>query len=191
MIETIQSAVARMESVMTRLSGTDAVPQEDRQEVGRHDAGDALADKASQAALAPLLRQLVAENEDRVAALNLCLAAGANSYCLKADGARIETMLSHLLQNAIDAAGAEGRITINLRGQGEWIVLEVSDNGPGMEPQFIETELFRPFRSTKSGGFGIGAYQCRVLAREMGGELEAISARGSGTTMRLSLPRKE
>ena len=64
------------------------------------------------------------------------------------------------------------------------------DNGPGMEARFIEEELFKPFRSTKMGGFGIGAYQCRVLARELGGELEAVSAPGAGTTMRLSLPRE-
>ncbi len=64
------------------------------------------------------------------------------------------------------------------------------DNGPGMEARFIEEELFKPFHSTKSGGFGIGAYRCRVLAREPGGEPEAVSARVAGTTMRLSLPRE-
>ena len=190
MIETIQSAVARMESVMTRLSGPSAAPEEDRQEDRQEDAGDGAEDKASEAALAPLLRQLVAQHQGRVAALDLSLTADAEVSRLKADSDRIETMLRHLLQNAIEAAGAEGLVTIALRGQGNQIVIEVRDNGPGMEARFIEEELFKPFRSTKSGGFGIGAYQCRVLARELGGELEAVSAPGAGTTMRLSLPRE-
>ena len=186
MIETIQSAVTRMESVMTRLSGPSGAPKEDRKE----DAGDGAEDKASDAAVAPLLRQLVAQHQGRVAALDLSLTADAEVSRLKADSARIETMLRHLLQNAIEAAGAEGLVTITLRCQGNQIVIEVRDNGPGMEAHFIEEELFKPFRSTKSGGFGIGAYQCRVLARELGGELEAVSAPGAGTTMRLSLPRE-
>ena len=190
MIETIQSAVARMESVMTRLSGPSAAPEEDRQEDRKEDVGDGAEDKASEAALVPLLRQLVAQNQGRVAALDLSLTADAEISRLKADSACIETMLRHLLQNAVEAAGAEGLVTITLRGQGNQIVIEVRDNGPGMEARFIEEELFKPFRSTKSGGFGIGAYQCRVLARELGGELEAVSAPGAGTTMRLSLPRE-
>jgi putative PEP-CTERM system histidine kinase len=190
MIETIQSAVARMESVMTRLSAPSTAADEDGQEDRKEDVGDGAEDKASEAALVPLLRQLVAQNQGRVAALDLSLTAGAEISRLKADSACIETVLRHLLQNAVEAAGAEGLVTITLRGQGNQIVIEVRDNGPGMEARFIEEELFKPFRSTKSGGFGIGAYQCRVLARELGGELEAVSAPGAGTTMRLSLPRE-
>ncbi|MCH8037165.1 MAG: PEP-CTERM system histidine kinase PrsK [Proteobacteria bacterium] len=194
MIETIQSAVARMESVMTRLSDPSTAPEgdreKDREEDSEEDAGDGAEDEASKAALAPLLRRLVAQHQGRVAALDLSLTADAEVSRLKADSARVETMLRHLLQNAIEAAGAEGLVTIALRGQGNQIVIEVRDNGPGMEARFIEEELFKPFRSTKSGGFGIGAYQCRVLARELGGELEAVSALGAGTTMRLTLPRE-
>jgi signal transduction histidine kinase len=67
-------------------------------------------------------------------------------------------------------------------------VIEVRDSGGGMDPEFIRSELFRPFRSTKRGGMGIGAYQCRTYARELGGDLEAISSVGAGTTMRVTLP---
>ncbi len=191
MMETIQSAVARMENLMTRLGGRSASSQEDVQETAGAVLDDGRNGETSGAALAPLLRQLVAKHKDRVSALDLSLAAGSEAARLKVGCARVETMLRHLLENAVEAAGAEGRVTITLRDQENQIVIEVRDDGPGMEARFIEEALFKPFRTTKSGGFGIGAYQCRVLARELGGELEAISAPGVGTTMRLTLPRED
>jgi signal transduction histidine kinase len=57
-----------------------------------------------------------------------------------------------------------------------------------MDSTFIRDELFLPFRSTKSGGYGIGAFQTRELIRMSGGDLEVISERGVGTTMRILLP---
>jgi signal transduction histidine kinase len=57
-----------------------------------------------------------------------------------------------------------------------------------MDPAFIRDELFLPFRSTKSGGYGIGAFQTRELIRAAGGDLEVISEKGAGTTMRIVLP---
>jgi signal transduction histidine kinase len=57
-----------------------------------------------------------------------------------------------------------------------------------MGEEFIRDELFRPFRSTKSSGLGIGAYQTRELLRMSGGDLDVISRRGAGTTMRITLP---
>ncbi len=57
-----------------------------------------------------------------------------------------------------------------------------------MDDAFIREELFQPFRSTKSGGYGIGAYQTRELIRMAGGDLEVISEKGAGTTMRIILP---
>jgi signal transduction histidine kinase len=48
-----------------------------------------------------------------------------------------------------------------------------------------------PFRSTKSGGYGIGAFQTRELIRTAGGDLEVISRPGAGTTMRIILPLVE
>jgi signal transduction histidine kinase len=57
-----------------------------------------------------------------------------------------------------------------------------------MRPEFVRDELFRPFRSTKQGGHGIGAYQARELLRNAGGDLIVISRPGAGTTMRIILP---
>jgi signal transduction histidine kinase len=71
---------------------------------------------------------------------------------------------------------------------GDRITIEVADNGPGMDEKFVRDELFRPFRSTKQEGFGIGAYQTRELVRMSGGDLDVISRKGSGTVMRVTLP---
>ena len=57
-----------------------------------------------------------------------------------------------------------------------------------MDAAFVRDELFQPFRSTKSGGYGIGAFQTRELIRTAGGDLEVISKKGGGTTMRILLP---
>ena len=75
-----------------------------------------------------------------------------------------------------------------LRHEALSVVVDIVDEGPGMTPEFIRDELFRPFTTTKGGGHGIGAYQARELLREAGGDLLVLSRRPGGTTMRLLLP---
>ena len=55
------------------------------------------------------------------------------------------------------------------------MVIDIIDQGQGMAPEFVRDELFRPLRSTKTGGHGIGAYQARELLRDAGGDLLVIS----------------
>ena len=77
---------------------------------------------------------------------------------------------------------------VSSRRNGRLITIDVIDTGPGMDDEFIREEFLRPFRSTKSGGMGIGGYQIREMLRLAGGELEVISAKGSGTIMRCTIP---
>ena len=56
-------------------------------------------------------------------------------------------------------------------------MIEVVDSGGGMSPEFVRTRLFKPFVSSKPGGFGIGAFEARELIRAMGGRLEVEFAR--------------
>ena len=186
MIETIESAVARMEKIMARLANQDQNDQsagllEEERDDPR---GDSLTD------LEELLRRLLTQFQGSANSLDLVISGKAEIAYREVDLTSVETILRHLLQNAVEASGRNGSVSISLRSQDNQIVIEVRDNGPGMEAHFVDEELFKPFRSTKSGGLGIGAYQSQVLARELGGDLEAISAPGVGTTMRLSLPRK-
>ena len=59
---------------------------------------------------------------------------------------------------------------------------------PAWTRDFVRNELFRPFRTTKDGGFGIGVYESREFVRELGGRMEVDSAKGHGTTIRISVP---
>jgi signal transduction histidine kinase len=67
-------------------------------------------------------------------------------------------------------------------------VLEVEDNGPGMDPEFVREKLFKPFKTTKGEGYGIGVYESNEFARAAGGRLDVFSQPGRGTIMKMSLP---
>ncbi|WP_417610142.1 XrtA/PEP-CTERM system histidine kinase PrsK [Parasphingorhabdus sp.] len=105
-----------------------------------------------------------------------------------ADPARVEQILGHLIQNAIDASPEDKAITINARRRDLCVAIDVSDQGTGMSSEFIRSQLFKPFTSTKQGGFGIGAYEARALAQAMNGRLEVESKEGEGSRFTLILP---
>jgi signal transduction histidine kinase len=88
----------------------------------------------------------------------------------------------------LEAAGDGGEVQIGVNARESTAIIEITDNGAGMDDHFVRNHLFKPFRSTKERGFGIGAFQCREYAREIGGDLQVISSSGSGTTMRVVLP---
>jgi putative PEP-CTERM system histidine kinase len=114
--------------------------------------------------------------------------AGGSTVAL--DAAQFERTLEHLIDNALEVSPDGAGIDVRLEHAGALLAIEVIDRGPGMTPEFVAAELFRPFRSTK-GGHGIGAYQVRETARAAGGDLVVISEPGVGTTMRLVLPRRD
>lgn len=113
---------------------------------------------------------------------------GAQACKVAVDGDEFRSMLFHLINNAREAAPLEPAVIVASSNSRDKVVIDVVDNGPGMDDEFIRDKLFRPFRSTKDGGFGIGAYQTRELLRKAGGELDVISKKGVGTTMRVTIP---
>ncbi len=105
-----------------------------------------------------------------------------------ADRGRLEAVISHLIDNAFEAVDVDGCVTLRLGVRGRDAVIEVEDSGTGMDEAFIRNELFRPFRSTKSGGFGLGTFESREFVQECGGRMEVLSEPGHGTTFSISLP---
>jgi putative PEP-CTERM system histidine kinase len=99
-----------------------------------------------------------------------------------------DAVVTHLLNNAIDASDANSPIEVDLRMEPNAVVVDIIDHGTGMPPEFVRDDLFRPLRTTKDNGHGIGAYQARELVRDAGGDLLVISRPKTGTTMRLILP---
>ncbi len=170
LIATVSESVDKMNRLLVRL----------------HEGG--LAAKASTAVdLAPVLRQLVERTaqEDR----QLAFESDADRMVVVADEDRLSAVISHLIDNAVDATEpGTGSVVVRLRSNGRHAEIEVEDNGTGMTPEFVRDELFKPFKSTKSGGFGIGAYESRAFVHELGGKLDIISAPGEGTLVRIRLP---
>ncbi|MGX4641041.1 XrtA/PEP-CTERM system histidine kinase PrsK [Massilia sp. SYSU DXS3249] len=105
-----------------------------------------------------------------------------------ADRERLERVVGHLIQNAIEATPKDGSVTIALAQVGESVQVEIADTGEGMSEAFIRERLFKPFESTKSAGMGIGVFESREYINELGGRLEVASQPSSGTTFKVILP---
>ena len=103
------------------------------------------------------------------------------------DPEAFDAVLTHLLNNAAEAS-ANRPVIVKLARENMSVAIDIVDRGPGMPPEFVRDELFRPFSTTKGGGHGIGAYQARELLRDAGGDLLVLTRLGEGTTMRLLLP---
>lgn len=103
----------------------------------------------------------------------------------------LEQVLVHLVQNAVDASGPDSPVFIGLSSDGMHGRFEIIDSGCGMSPEFVRTRLFKPFVSSKPGGFGIGAFEARELVRAMRGRLEVESREGLGTRFIVRLPLAE
>ena len=105
-----------------------------------------------------------------------------------ADRERLERVLGHLIQNAIEATPRDGQVAIRLTRAGASVQVEISDTGEGMSEEFIRERLFKPFESTKSAGMGIGVFESREYITELGGTMDVVSTPGQGTTFTVSLP---
>jgi putative PEP-CTERM system histidine kinase len=97
------------------------------------------------------------------------------------DGEEIRKVLFNLLINAVDAIGPEGQIRVEVEQEGKRVCLRVTDDGCGMTNDFMERQLFKPFRTTKKTGLGIGLYQCRQIVEAHGGTIEVASEQGKGS----------
>lgn len=104
------------------------------------------------------------------------------------DAESLEQILLHLVQNAVDASTSDSPVMVRVSTDSLSGVIEVVDSGSGMSAEFIRSRLFKPFDSTKAGGFGIGAYEARELVRAMGARLEVESREGLGSRFVIHLP---
>lgn len=101
---------------------------------------------------------------------------------------RIERVIGHIVQNAIDATDKDGRVWIRLERQAEQAIIEIGDTGHGMTAEFVRQRLFKPFQTTKAAGMGIGAYESYQYVHELGGTILVDSTLNAGTRMRVLLP---
>jgi putative PEP-CTERM system histidine kinase len=104
------------------------------------------------------------------------------------DQEQILKVVTNLVLNAAEAVSKGGEITVGTCQNNGWAVLTVSDNGCGMDPEFLRRALFRPFQTTKKNGFGIGMFQSKMIVEAHGGRIEVESELKRGTTFRVLLP---
>jgi signal transduction histidine kinase len=136
--------------------------------------------------IAALVKEFVEEKRE----LGIDVVAASDDLPLEVsvpDPQELLDVLEHVFANAVEAMQG-GPVELKLARRGQRACVDVIDRGPGMSEEFINTELFRPLRSTKNGGLGIGAYQAREIVHGIGGDLEIKSKIGLGTTVTLSLP---
>ena len=109
---------------------------------------------------------------------------------VKANRDRLASSFEHIIQNAQDAAGKNGRVSVRVKvGKNGLATVDIEDNGQGMDEAFIRTRLFKPFETTKGvTGMGIGAYESREYIRSLGGELSVRSEPGKRTLFSFSIP---
>ncbi|MEM7778769.1 MAG: XrtA/PEP-CTERM system histidine kinase PrsK [Pseudomonadota bacterium] len=100
---------------------------------------------------------------------------------VNADPEALEQALIHIVQNAADASEDGEAIFLSVASDGLHGLIEVIDSGEGMTPEFVRSGLFKPFVSSKQGGFGIGAFEAREMIKAMGGRLTVESREGMGT----------
>ena len=100
----------------------------------------------------------------------------------------------NLVQNAADAvAGTDApEIRIALSREGDWAVLSITDNGPGVPPE-IRQKIFDPFFTTKQvgQGTGLGLSISHKIVEEHGGALALCEQQGSGACFRLKLKSED
>jgi len=114
---------------------------------------------------------------------------GETSATVIGDEQRLLMAVTHAISNAQDATPAQGRVDVAMTVDDDHCTISISDNGAGMDAEFVRERLFRPFDSTKGAqGMGIGAHQIRETIREMGGDVAVDSTPGEGTTLHLRIP---
>lgn len=108
---------------------------------------------------------------------------------VRANHGQLSSILGHLVQNAQDATEDDGQIDILVSTQEGMVIIEIRDTGYGMSEDFIKTELFKPFKTTKGArGMGIGAYEAREIISTIGGSIEVRSESGAGTSFIIGIP---
>lgn len=142
-------------------------------------------------ALEDVLQQLGPELSRR--AITVQIADEADLPRVLADARGLRTMLSNLLQNAVDWSPEGGEVAVTARRAGPVIEIAIADHGQGVDPDEIP-RLLRPFeqgenaltRTTSGAGLGLPIVQ--LLARAGGGQLRLDSRPGEGLTATLVLP---
>lgn len=143
-----------------------------------------------------LAKDIVALYKDaaRLQGVELSAELGSDVAIAPLDAKGIESCLTNLLSNAIDAAtmraDGQGKVVLRTFQQDDELVFEVTDNGSGMDWE-VKGKVFTTFFTTKGNkGTGLGLLTTRKIVQEHGGRVEVESNPGEGATFRIRLTRR-
>jgi signal transduction histidine kinase len=117
----------------------------------------------------------------------------AESIEAPVDGALIASVVHQLIENAVTFSPPDSPITIGLRRDGDGVLIEVTDRGPGVPPDKREA-VFERFADWRPPGYedrtgtGLGLFISRAVAREHGGEASIADGPAGGTMLLVRLP---
>jgi len=168
MLFTVENVVERMHKLMLQLH-TGTTPLENPRPVD----------------LGPVVQRICAAKSSNERTIEVAVSSGIVTF---AHEDRLEYVIGHLLQNAIDATVGGGSISVRLYRDAGFAVVEVADTGVGMSPDFLRERLFKPFETTKPAGMGIGVYESMQYVNGLGGQLLIDSTLSKGTRVRVLLP---
>lgn len=136
--------------------------------------------------VAQLLRHVVQLVQANSQKHSVTITTTSPNLAIRADTDQIEMVLLNLLKNAVESLEKTVNPTIHLDAiaDGPRVIIRVSDNGPGIEPEALE-QIFIPFYTTKKTGSGIGLSLSRQIMQLHGGQLTANSTPGQGSTFSL------
>ena len=143
--------------------------------------------------LAVLARDVAAELlESRGRSHGIEVAAEPDEVAAWGDATALRQILSNLVENALKYSPEGSKVRVEVRDLSSETLLEVSDDGPGIDPAAIGTifERFKQMGSSRGGGFGLGLYIVKNLVEQHRGTIEVESEQGAGTTFRVRLPKR-
>lgn len=168
MLDTVENSLEKMRQLMLQLR-----------------EGDKPHGVVSGVDLEAIARRLAAAAASKGRVLELVLDASVST---RGHPERVERVLGHIVQNAMDATPADGFVRLRLDSEGSQARVRVEDSGCGMSEDFIQHRLFKPFQTTKSNGMGIGAHESYQYVQELGGKITVQSELNKGTAVTVLLP---
>ncbi len=111
-----------------------------------------------------------------------------NLESVNVDAPMITQSLINVFQNAVEAMENKGVMAITLKMENGHVVIEVKDNGCGIDEKDMP-HLFNPFFTLKNYGTGLGLAQVKKIIDQHGGEINILSSKGEGTRFIIELPK--
>jgi putative PEP-CTERM system histidine kinase len=173
MILSVRSTIQKMEILMQKLKKVPEKRELSLQDIDLH----------------ALVAEIITETKEKKPDTKIHY-RGHSSVC-SVDMEELRGVVVNLLYNAVDATKGTGTILVETVSRERGALIRVEDDGCGMTDDFVRNHLFKPFRTTKKKGLGIGLYQCKHIIEAHGGKITVQSEPNKGTTFEIFLPKQK